>query len=141
MLTDIFIAAPSEAEAICIAPNHEQSWARLELKNLDNIKLAALLALLGDDEGAMALEGEALVVFNPDPDGPWVFALPETLKDMLTNVKPPDVASLASRWAMHDELKFDRWTSADVEVLLGMLIAFAKRARDEHKSLLLWMCL
>ena len=141
MLTDIFIAAPSDAEAICSATAPNQNWACLQLKGLDNIKLASLLSTLGDDENAAALEGETLLIFTASSDGPWIFALPEKLKDLLANLHASEVSSVASRWASHEELKSDGWSKEDVETLLGMLIDFSQSAIEANKPLLLWMCL
>ncbi|MBR7793704.1 hypothetical protein KDM87_13985 [Undibacterium sp. FT147W] len=141
LLTDILIAHPSEAEAISQDLAHHKAWPCLQLKGLDNIKLSALLSALDAEEPAQKLEGEELLVFNPDPEGPWVFALPEQLKDLLSRLPEADVPAVAERWASHEELKFEGWSGSDIQPVVSMLAEFALRAKAESKPLLLWMCL
>lgn len=141
LLTDILIAHPSEAEEISQDAAHHEAWPCLQLKGLDNMKLSALLSVLGAEEPAKKLEGEDLLVFNPDPEGPWVFALPEQLRDLLSALSHGDFAAVAERWALHEELKFEGWSGSDIQPVVGMLAEFALQAKAESKPLLLWMCL
>lgn len=141
MLTDIIIVPRSEVETIRLTGAPNPAWERLELKNLDNIKLSALLLELGDDDAAKSLMGEERLICCPGDDGPWIFVLPYTLIVLLSKLSAAEVAAVATRWAAHEELRLDGWNSADVETLLHMLIDFSHRANAGDRQLLLWMCL
>ena len=140
MLTDILIASKNEASTILEQYPQQKDWPSLELKGLDNIKLAALLEALGAAAEAPALEGEDCLVAS-HKDGPWVFVLPAALRDLLANLPDGEFRAVAERWAAHEELAFDEWSADDVEPGIGMLKEQAKKGVASGKDLLLWMSL
>lgn len=140
MLTDILIAAQGEAATILEQYPRQKGWPSLELKGLDNAKLAALLGVLGAANEAAALEGEGCLAAS-NQDGPWVFVLPAVLRDTLAVLPEAEFRAVAERWAAHEELAFDEWSAEDVEPGIGMLKAHAERAVEAGKDLLLWMAL
>jgi hypothetical protein len=140
MLTDILIVSRGEASTILEQYPQRRDWPRLELKGLDNTKLAALLEALGASAEAPALEGEGCLVASRK-EGPWVFVLPTALRDLLANLPEGEFRAVAERWAAHEELVFDEWTADDVEPGIGMLKEQAKKSAASGKDLLLWMSL
>ena len=141
MLTNILIAKPEEATAIGQSSTQSATWPCLELNGLDNAKMAALLGALGFPKQAMELEGEQHLAVTVSEGGPWVFHLPQELRDALAAMPPSHVVGVAERWVSHEELAYDGWSATDVVPLLEMLQQLASNAASEQKALLLWMSL
>lgn len=140
MLTDILIASKDEASTIFDQYPQRKDWSSLELKGLDNFKLAALLTVLGSTADAEALEGEECLVASNE-DGPWLFLLPITFRDTLAAIPASELRAVAERWVTQEDLAIDRWSVADVEPCIGMLNEHAKKSLEADKDLLLWMSL
>jgi hypothetical protein len=140
MLTNIYIASPSDAESIGANPASPQ-WPRLEFNGLDNAALAALLAALGNSEEAKNLEGEEYLVFFAGKGGPWVFHLPEVLRNLLSKLQHQEVEAVAEKWVKQEELAFNNLSASDVTPLIETLRDFAKQALNSHQQLMLWMSL
>ena len=140
MFTDILVASRNEASTILDQYPQRKDWPVLELKGLDNIKLAALLDALGAPTEAAALEGEECVLASLQ-DGPWVFLLPAVLRDTLAALPDSRFRSVAERWATHEELVLDQWSADGVEPGIGVLKTHSKMAIESGKDILLWMSL
>jgi hypothetical protein len=139
MLTDLVIGSSSDAERFAEPGSHLRE-THLQLKGLDNVKLGALLAALGYVEEGEALEGERYLLKIVSDSGPWIFGLPDSLRDGLAGLGA-NASLIAAKWLEHGEMKFEEWTISDVSAVLEMLSGLAKAAREQGKSLLLWMCL
>jgi hypothetical protein len=140
MLTDILIASKDEASTIFDQYPQRKDWSSLELKGLDNFKLAALLTVLGSTAEAEALEGEECLITSNE-DGPWLFLLPIAFRDKLAALPTSEFRAIAVRWVAHEELAIDRWSVEDVEPGISMLSEHAKKSVEAGKDLLLWMSL
>lgn len=141
LLTDLLIASPQEAASVCTDAGRARKWPCLEFTGLDNAKLAALAGAMGLPDEAAQLEGSARVVFMQGKEGPWVFHLPETMRDALAKLAPAAMPEVAERWAKDPELTLDGWAAEDLPEGLEMLRAFATKARQSNGQLLLWMSL
>src|SRR5262245_16758637 len=152
ILTDIIIASPEEAEAICADPQHSQRWPCLQFRDMNNMVLADLLDALWADDDAKALRGADRLVHSRGREGPWVFHLPDTLRVGLASLEDEMIPEVAERWAEGEELSFDlgfaRRLKAQVQVkdvlqdlisVLGPLRDFSRQALTANKPLLLWM--
>jgi hypothetical protein len=139
VLTDILIASPSEAEAICRDLRHFDRWPCLQYKSIDPIVLSALLVALGADEDAKALTGGSRVLFRDGKEGPSVFHLPDALPTLLANLEDEKIPEIAARWAQGD-LSYAGAQISGVEMGLRQLRDFSKQAVKANKPLLLWMC-
>jgi hypothetical protein len=73
------------------------------------------------------------------PQGPWLVKLPVELVTSLSNISPPDQASVAAKWASTDQGKEQAWSEQDADGLLGRLVPFAQTAAYEGKDLFLWI--
>ena len=138
MLTDFLIASKDEASTIFDQYPQGKDRPRLELKGLDNFKLAALLTVLGLTAEAEALEGEECLVASNE-DGPWLFILSIAFRDTLAAFPTSEFRAVAERWVTYEELAIDRWSVEDVEPCIGMLNDHAKKSVEANKDLLLWM--
>jgi hypothetical protein len=107
ILTDILIASPSEAEAICAHVGHFQRWPCLQWKGVDNLLLADLLAALGAEADAKALRGVGRMIYWESEGGPWVFHLPDTLPTLLAKLEDEKVPEVVERWMQGEQLSFD----------------------------------
>jgi hypothetical protein len=140
LLTDILIAPETDGTTIFQQYPQRRDWPALELKGLDNMKLASLLRALGEDAEASELEGERYLAASTT-DGPWVFLLPNPLCARLAQVDQSETADIAARWVKDEELVFDEWSAEDVAPLIDMLRSHAAKAAESHKRLFLWMSL
>ena len=140
MLTNIYAALPSDAESINKDPVSNQ-WPRLEFNGLDNAALAALLFALGENDNGKALEGEDCLVFSDDKSGPWIFHLPESLRNIMSDLNENEVTPLAERWVKQEELAFNKLSASDVLPIIETLRDFSIKALKDNQQLMLWMCL
>ncbi len=140
LLTDLLVASPIDANDIFSRYPQSKEWPALELKGMDNIKLAALLRALDEDQDALALEGEECIAASAS-GGPWVFVLPDTFVVRLATHRSDETNSIASSWAEDEELAFDGWTAEDVAPAVNLLRSHAQLAMESNKSLILWMSL
>jgi hypothetical protein len=141
LLTNIIVAAPAEAEAIASHSSHAGKWSCLELKGLDNSKLAALCGALDAHEEAIALEGEDYLLCATEKSGPWVFQLPGKLRDGLADLRPEQLSKVAERWVSGEELRYEGWSALDMIPLVRALQQLASHAIASNKELILWMSL
>jgi hypothetical protein len=141
LLTNIIAALPTEAEAISGHSSHAGKWSCLELKGLDNSKLAALCQVLEAHEEAIALEGEDCLLGVTREGCPWVFQLPEKLRGGLAALKPEELVGVAERWVSSEELRYEGWSASDMIPLVQALQRLASHAVASNKELLLWMSL
>jgi hypothetical protein len=152
ILTDILIAAPSEAEAIAAESRHSQRWPCVQFNDVNNLVLADLLAALGADDDAEALRRGGRLIYGKGTDGPWIYHLPDTLPTLLAALEDEKLGKVAELWAQGEELSFDRSFLArlkvDVQHYLDGVGADLKQLRDlarqataANKPLLLWVCL
>ena len=140
VLTDILIASPAEAEAICRDLRHFERWPCLQYKSIDNIVLSDLLKALGSDEDAEDLARGGGLVFHEGQEGPWVFHLPDTLPTLLADLGDERIPEIAVRWAQ-GELSYAGAQISDVEMGLRQLRDFSRQAVAANRPLLLWMSL
>jgi hypothetical protein len=155
LLTDVLVASPSEAEAICRASRHFENWACWEAKGCDNLVLSDLVRALGAEADAERLAGDDRLVYG-EKDGPWVFHLPDVIPEKLSRLEDDEIPDLAERWLQGENAGYDlfqRWLPGEKPagfedaVVEGVVLALkdlrnlSKQALAANKSLLLWICL
>src|SRR5262245_37489506 len=159
LLTDVLVASPSEAEAICRDARHFENWPCWEAKRFDNLIFADLLRALGAEADAVSLAGLDRLIYGDldrliygDEDGPWIFHLPDVIPETLSTLEDDQILDLAGRWLQGDDL-FERWLPGkkpagfeeavvgSVVVALKDLRTLSKQALAANTSLLLWMSL
>jgi len=155
LLTDVLVASPSEAEAICRDARHFENWPCWEAKRFDNLIFADLLRALGAEADAVSLAGVDRLIYG-DEDGPWIFHLPDVIPEMLSTLEDDQILDLAGRWLQGENAGYDlfeRWLPGkkpagfqeavvgSVVVALKDLRTLSKQALAANTSLLLWMSL
>ena len=133
MLTNILIATPEEATAIGQSSTQAATWPCLELNGLDNAKMAALLGALGFPKQAVELEGEQYLAVTVSEGGPWVFHLPQELRDALAAMPPSQVLGVAERWVSHEELAYDGWSATDVAARVKVVVASVMQPWSDYR--------
>lgn len=146
VLSDIIIARADDASSINAAGGgHEQQWVTLASKGIDTIKLGTLSQILAgrpvDDVNTVASFMLDAVVDEASEDGPWVYRVPDDLTAKVAALDDATADRVAREWAATEEFKLSRWPEDDVREYLHNLVAHAKRACADDKSLLLWMSL
>ena len=141
LLTDVLVASPSEAEAICAELGHSKKWPCWQSKGVDNLVFSDLLRTLGADADAKALRGEGRLIYVKDKGGPWVFHLPDVLPVFLAKLEDDEIPELAERWLQGEEAGDGGAPVEDIALALKELRALSKQAVVANKTLLLWMCL
>ncbi|MBO0755741.1 MAG: hypothetical protein J2P54_07760 [Bradyrhizobiaceae bacterium] len=157
ILTDVLVASPSEAEAICRDLCHFENWPCWQVKGFDNLIFADLLRALGAEAEAESLaRGETLIYELNTQGGPWIFHLPDVIPKALSTLEGDDIPDLAKRWLQGENAGYDlfeRWLPGkksagfedavveNVVLALKDLRNLSKQAVAANKSLLLWVCL
>ena len=141
LLTDFVIAPLEDADAICRASCKAGQWPRLMSKGLDNNALAELALALDLAPEAGALETDALVIAMKSDEGPWVFHIPDIVRDRLASIEGERFRSVSQAWAERGEMQFAGATASYCADCLINLQPFAARAMEAGLPLLLWMAL
>lgn len=146
VLADIIVANRDEAAAINAAGgDHLRQWDCLESKGIDTIKLGTLSQILAnrspDDVDTVVKFMTGDLLDQSSDDGPWIYLVPDSLRDALAALDEDTEESVASKWARTEEFQLDRWLDEDVNEYLHDLVLRARKARETGKSLLLWMSL
>ena len=142
MLTDYFIASPAELQTLRIQTTPADRFPAVRAKSADTVKLAALqriLATAGSDPVLAVLK--CRVVGEPTSQGPWLFAVPAVLTDVLARLTESEVAQVAGQWADTQEWRLDRGSRELIASVLGELHALAQNARSTDREMFLWMSL
>lgn len=141
LLTDFVIASLEEADAVCRTSCKDDRWPRLMSKGLDNHALAELALALDLSPEASALETDELVIAMKCDEGPWVFHVPDSVRDHIAALDGERFKSVSEAWAKGGEMQFAGATASYCEDCLLNLQPFAARAMQEAIPLLLWMAL
>lgn len=156
-LTDVLVASPSEAEAICSDLRHVENWPCWQVKDFDNLIFSDLLRALGAETDAEGLARGDTFIYRVDTQGgPWVFHLPDVIPRKLSTLDDDEIPALAERWLQGENAGYDlfeRWLPGEkpagfedavvesVALALKDLRNLSKQALAANKSLLLWVCL
>ena len=140
-LTDLVAADRLEAQRVCDAVCPSQEFGGLAAKGIDTVKLGTLYAVLTGGELDPTFISESLC--DGGEDGPWVFEVPPDLVQRLAGLTSQQLADVGAKWAVTEEFspKYDNWPTEVVQELLVDIAKLCKKAVDEGKTVLMWMCL
>lgn len=144
VLTDILIAPTQDAPAIIANWPGAKNWPGLQTTGLDALVLSDLAEALGQSALAIAI---AIAIEELDPhsfkeaNGPWLYVLPNDLRDHLANLKADDLGPIARIWSEQEEAIARGMTEDDAARLLLQIQSLATTARDDQKPMLLWVSL
>lgn len=141
VLTDILIAPEQDAPAIIDEWPASKSWPGLQTTGLDALVLAELADALGQSDLARSIEDLDPHSFKDEANGPWLYVLPNALRDHLANIPRDNLASTAKAWSEQEEASARGMTETDAERLLQQIQSLAVTARDSQNPMLLWISL
>lgn len=139
ILTDIVVASANDAPAIIARWPGSKLWPGLQTTGLDGLVLADLAEAFGQVDLARSIEDLAPSAFADKANGPWVYVLPNELRDQLANIAASDLGKVAQIWANKEEASARGLTAQDAQRLLLEIQALAVVARDGQIPLLLWI--
>ncbi|MCG3181932.1 MAG: hypothetical protein BIFFINMI_04378 [Phycisphaerae bacterium] len=141
VLTDFIVANRAEAQRVFESSCPSTDFAGLDAKGIDTVKLGTLHAILTGTQFDPTFISDTLV--DGGEDGPWVFEVPMDLVQRLGKLDAQQLQTVGVKWAATEEFsgKFDNWPSEAVLAVLQEISALCKRAVQEGKALLMWMCL
>jgi hypothetical protein len=137
MISTLIVAPISSAQII--ASSGVQKGA--DAANAGGLDSAAFLSL---HSSALGVPWEPLLpAYDPvaqgSRNGPWVFAIPDVVRDHLSQLSERQSNVLAQSWAQCQELQDDEVSSDDAEEILSKTTQLAKIAKTRNVSLLLWL--
>jgi hypothetical protein len=131
LLTDFFMATPSEIAEWDLGPPHLRFESTLQCVGVDSIKLEQLASLMG-----VPLE---LAPQRDEGERGLLFRLPQPLLDALVSVKDASLTELSDLWAKTEGWTQEQGTPVDVAEHLRGLRELASDARRARKNVYLWM--
>jgi len=142
VLTDYFIASPADLQTLRIQTSPADRFPTVRAKSADTVKLAALQRVLATAVSDPVLATlKCRVVGEPTSEGPWLFAVPAGVTDVLARLSESEVAQIAAQWAETREWRLDRGSPELVANILTELHFLAQNARSNGREVFLWMSL
>ena len=140
VLADFVVADHRDARRVCESSCPSRDFMGLDAKGIDTVKLGKLHVVLRGGEFDPSIH-EPLCAGGDE--GPWVFEVPPDLVQRLAGLTPHQLTESGKKWAATEEFspRYDNWPAQRVQQVLGDLAALCKRAADEGKVVLMWMCL
>src|SRR5205823_2482053 len=108
-----------------------------------NIHLATLFVVVSGsslEDSTVDKIVESLERFSQSDNGPWVFRVPDNVRDAYSEIASMDeqrIAAVARQWAATPE--WEGWELDDVEAAARTIGDLADTAKWNNKSLWLWM--
>jgi hypothetical protein len=96
--------------------------------------------VLGEEKYAADLEGETHILYSTE-GGPWVFGLPQSFVESLANLSEAEYPRIVEKWVATGEMAHMGASAADVLPPFRELAKVAQSAKDQNKSLMLFMSL
>jgi hypothetical protein len=116
----------------------------VSLKNIDPVvclvQLEAIMAGCSYEEAGRRPRS-GTVLSSPDPEGPVVVSVSDSLGELLAAASADDLARAAHRWAQTDELRMMQADAETMAGILGDLAGLARRARASSQRLYCWWSL
>lgn len=139
ILNDFFIAAEPDVQVIekFQVPLYEPELPQAEI---DLVMLCTLEAILTGVDWESIFDRDYINPIRDDgPDGPWIYAVSNTLVEALTLLQPETVHQCAGQWMETDDwiLRSDACMEKTKSVL-EELITLCRKTADEGKRLFLW---
>jgi hypothetical protein len=145
VLTDIIVVDSSQVDEVIKALAPAETYAGFDAKGLDPVTLGTLQAILAgqgpdaaDEDDELLLERFPLLAQESD-DGPWLYGIPGELVTALSRLSDADKERAVAAWTATEECS--DWEPALALSLVDELAKSARRAVDEKKQMMMWVCL
>jgi hypothetical protein len=139
MYSALLVAPLTDAPRVAASGFPDDTTA-LDVGGLDSAAFMSLHAR------ALCIAWEPLLpaydpVASASERGPWVFGIPEQLRDHLARLDEQGVRELAEHWSQCEELQDDGVSDTEAHEFLSGAAALARKAGASRESLLLWLSL
>ena len=163
ILTDAFVATEARMRAADLALGPSHLFPTLQSKNVEDLKLAMLDALvtrrgvadLERDPDAFVNYSEERIALVRDigkergmgdeSEGPWISRFPDTLVLRLAELSSEDITHYGTAWSTSEAWRDHRGRMpddiSDIIEYLRDLCQLARLARVEQRTVYLWMAL
>lgn len=142
VLTDIVAVEQIKAQQVAAEVRPASRWPTVEAKGVNEIALSSLWQILKAEKTSSKYSKKFKYLAGDQGEGPWVFLIPNELRDLIASLKQPQIHAVAAAWAETAEMKESAWWSPkEVEAYLQELCVLASNAKLKHKQLLLWTSL
>jgi hypothetical protein len=148
VLTDFFVAAPTEIDDAIVEAGPVGRFKTVEAKGADDVSLTSLNGIVTDrkfavDEGFDTLFAEVeSVSAASEEDGPWLFRVPPALVAGLAIADEPRLDEINEAWAQTEGWQADGVTSPDeTRWIVQGLAELARDAAASNKEMYVWISL
>jgi hypothetical protein len=139
VLSDLVPGTDADIPRIFAAGNPAHSFAGIDIKGIDSVRLAELHAVVSGTKVKALLDQYEPLPLTPD-DERWLFRVPAALTEALAVLAPEQREDVARRWAQCESMASDDWGN-DVCEVLDAIADLASRTIASGKGLFLWMSL
>jgi hypothetical protein len=142
VLTDFVVADRADAQRVCDSSCPSRDFDGLDAKGIDTVNLGTLHAILtGGEFDPSFMSGPPCCLRGEDV--PLVCEVPQDLVLRLARLTAVQLQSAGEKWAATEEFspQYGNWPGEAVQQVLRELAALCKRADEEGKAVLMWMCL
>ena len=144
VLTEICIADKEDAPALKEELHRCEKWMGIDAKGHNEITLSELWSVLDPAVSAESAEDCFALLTEDGPDGPWVYLVPEELTKLLSATEDHAIPDVHKRWLNQEEIGHHVTDDEDARCVLqnlNDLVDLAKKAVEQGKPLLMWICL
>lgn len=141
MLSDFVIAGQDDGPAIGASDRPADTWATLEAKGVDMIKLSTLYCAATGAIYSNELQESFEFVGGDEEEGPWVVKFPAQILSGVASISADQIDGVAAIWAQSEELRMGHWTTAEASQFIALLNVHAQKAIASGSALYLWMSL
>jgi hypothetical protein len=141
VLTDLIIGTHDELAEIPAEEVPSRVLPGLDIKGTGLIELVSLYMILTGVEFDSAFGEFPPVSGEGSEEGPWVFRFPNALVQRLATLSPPELSTVAVKWAETEEIQLGGWTVQKLELRLKEISGFAASATKQDKPVHIWTSL
>lgn len=140
-LTELVIAALTEAEDVAQPSPPADHRRRMNADGLDQAKLSTLRSIITNREYEDGWIDDFRFLAGNQEEGPWVFSVPDMLINGLAGFPENRLKAVAKQWFRTEEFQTDDWTMEAVESRLRELYRFFQEAKQAKKPVLMYISL
>jgi hypothetical protein len=134
-LEGFFVARDQEVGHALVESGPGPDLSGVEAKMMSTVEVAKLGEIVGGGEYDQLVELMSASELEGSDGSCGLYRVPIEIRDGLADA---DVASVAARWAVTEEMQASGWQPDDVRDTVAELRSLAGRARSESKQLWVW---
>ncbi|MBY0358658.1 MAG: hypothetical protein K2W82_11700 [Candidatus Obscuribacterales bacterium] len=133
ILKDFFVASDSDIQMI-------ERFNRQDAVTIDLVMLCTLEGILTGMDWEIIFDKEYINPAREDsPEGPWIYAVSNTLVKILTALPPNNFTEYANQWQETDDWLLQPDSCLEqINNVLSELVSLCQQAQGQNKKLFLW---